>query len=144
MTPRGEAGAADRAPLRSGQGGVSLGAGGPDIQLAAVGHGEHLECRALEGVCVSRALVGDGEDSVGEALAGGVHLGGVTLKVVSDFSPGGVERLVDDRQRLWAVARGRYQRARLHGASLFDRVVGTVPGSWDLVGHLDYGWASSG
>src|SRR5262249_57779276 len=98
--------------------GRSLGGGLPDVQHAAVRHAEHLECRPFEAVHILAVLVGDCEGSLGETLTSGVHLCGVTLEVVSDLGPGDVKCLEDDLQRLWAVDRGRYERARLHGASL--------------------------
>src|SRR5262245_40354667 len=107
----------------------SLGAGQPGMQLAAVRHAEHLQRSPFEAVRICTVLVGNCQDSVGEALAGGIHLCRVTLEVVSDLGPPGVKCPEDDFQRLWAVARGRYERARLHGASLCDRTAGTVPGS---------------
>src|SRR5262249_48361490 len=96
----------------------SLRGGQPNIQHAAVRHAEHLEGCPFKAVHIFTVLVGDCEDSVGEALAGGVHLCGVTLEVVRDLGPGDVKCLEDDPQRLWAVARSRYERACLHGASL--------------------------
>ena len=99
--------------------GRSLGPRRLDIQPAAVRHAEHLQCGPFETVHIFVVLVGECEDSVGEALTSGVHLCGVTLEVVGDLGPSGVKCLEDDVQRLWAVARGRYERARLHGAPLF-------------------------
>lgn len=99
--------------------GRSLGPRRPDIQPAAVRHAEYLQCGPFETVHIFAVLVGECEDSVGEALTSGVHLCGVTLEVVGDLGPSGVKCLEDDVQRLWAVARGRYERARLHGAPLF-------------------------
>src|SRR5215467_13379940 len=63
----------------------SLRGGQPNIQHVAVRHAEHLEGCPFKAVHIFTVLAGDCEDSVGEALAGGVHLCGVTLEVVRDL-----------------------------------------------------------